>query len=66
MFLWIIGWWLLLDSIFSILYYLRDKKQTWKNDHSIRLIRGAIAVCLIIIGYRQRKGETSIPKEAEE
>jgi hypothetical protein len=50
------GLWLVTDGIISIRLYLNAKDesgkrtQSWGADHSIRLIRIAIGIFLIIIG----------------
>ena len=52
----IAGCWLFCDGIISIRLYLnaRDetgkKTQNWKYDHSIRLLRCAIGLYLIVAG----------------
>jgi len=48
-----IGGWLLLDGIGSIImYYNRTgydgKKQTWKRDHWMRVVRAAMGVALML------------------
>ena len=51
----IIGTWLLSDAVYSITLYLNSKsydgeKQTWKRDHFVRVIRGILAILIIVIG----------------
>uniref|UniRef100_A0A6M3JQ65 Uncharacterized protein n=1 Tax=viral metagenome TaxID=1070528 RepID=A0A6M3JQ65_9ZZZZ len=52
----IMGTWLLCDSIISIRLYLKamdetgQRMQSWKYDHSIRVIRGLISIGLIVMG----------------
>jgi len=43
----LLGMWLACDGIISIRLYL---EQSWLKDHSIRLIRIAIGVYMIVIG----------------
>ena len=51
------GVWLLCDAIISIrIYYNKlaetgGRKQNWKYDHSIRVIRGIIALCMVGMGF---------------
>ncbi len=50
------GMWLFSDAVYSILLYLTapgydgKPKQTWARDHSIRVIRGLLAIILVVIG----------------
>jgi len=52
----LMGLWLFCDGIISIRLYLNTKDETgkriqsWKYDHSIRLIRCAIGLSLIVMG----------------
>jgi len=52
----LVGMWLFCDGIISIRLYLRTtdengkRIQSWKYDHSIRLIRILCALILIVIG----------------
>ena len=52
----LIGMWLFCDGIISIrLYYNKlaetgGRKQNWKYDHSIRIIRCLCGITLIVIG----------------
>jgi len=57
MFHWLIGWWLFLDSLISVLYYIRRPNETWKKNHSLRLIRGAMSLALIAKGYKDIREE---------
>ena len=46
------------DGVCSILAYLDDashtgRKQSWKYDHAVRLIRTGLGAILIIIGGRK-------------
>ena len=43
----LVGVWLLCDGIISIRLY---PEQSWLKDHSIRLIRIAIGIFMIVIG----------------
>ena len=51
-----LGTWLLSDAVYSTILYLRapawngEARQTWKWDHSIRIIRGLCALAVIAIG----------------
>ena len=54
----LIGMWILSDSILSITLYLNSQsydgtKQTWKKDHSIRIVRGLCGIALMVIGGRK-------------
>lgn len=55
-FLGIAGTWLVCDGIISIRLYLKTcdetgkRMQSWKYDHSIRLIRCAIGLFVIVAG----------------
>ena len=52
------GMWLLCDGLISIRLYLnaKDKSgkrtQSWKYDHSIRLIRLVIGIGLMVAGWQ--------------
>lgn len=52
----IIGTWLLSDAIYSYTLYANattydnSNKQTWKKDHWVRALRGALAIVVIVIG----------------
>jgi hypothetical protein len=52
----LLGMWLFSDAIYSIMLYLTapgvdgKTKQTWKRDHWVRVVRGAIGLALIIGG----------------
>ena len=54
----LIGMWLLSDAIYSFVLYVNapsydgKTRQTFKKDHFIRLIRGILAVIIIVIGWR--------------
>ncbi len=41
------GMWLFCDALYSILTYPQEK--LWRN-HSFRIMRGIIGICLIVIG----------------
>ena len=51
------GMWIFLDGLISIrLYYNKltetgNRKQNWKYDHSIRLIRMLIGIGMMIAGF---------------
>ena len=44
------GTWLTANGIVSIVFYYGKENETWIKNHSIRLIRIAIGIVLIIIG----------------
>lgn len=50
----IMGTWLFSDALYSIALYLTApgcegvKRQTWKRDHWIRVVRGLIGLILIL------------------
>jgi len=52
------GMWLLCDGLISIRLYLNAKDesgkrtQSWKYDHSIRLIRLVIGIGLMVAGWQ--------------
>ena len=53
------GTWLFSDAIYSLALYLNadsynGKKQSWKRDHLIRVIRGLLALVIIWIGWTIR------------
>ena len=54
----ITGTWLLSDAVYSILLYLTSPsvdgvmRQTWARDHSIRVVRGVLAIVILIIAWR--------------
>lgn len=51
------GMWLLCDGLISIRLYLNTKDETgkrtqsWKYDHSIRLLRMGLGLFVIVAGY---------------
>ena len=45
-----IGVWLIGDAVLSILIWW---EQSWRRDHSIRVIRGLIGIVLVVIGWRR-------------
>ena len=55
----LLGMWLLCDGIISIRLYLNTvdetgkKMQSWRYDHSIRLIRCAIGIFMMVVGGLQ-------------
>ena len=52
----LIGMWIFSDAIYSYTLYANSptydnsKKQTWKKDHWVRALRGALAIVVIVIG----------------
>jgi len=52
----LLGVWILSDAIYSTMLYLTapgvdgKTKQTWKRDHWVRVVRGVMAVALIVWG----------------
>jgi len=54
----LIGMWLFSDAVYSTVLYLNapgyeGKKQTWKRDHSIRIVRGVLGIALMYIGGKK-------------
>jgi len=49
-FLGLIGCWLFCDGWMSISIYINREGQTWKKDHSIRIIRALLGVALMVLG----------------
>lgn len=51
----LVGMWLFSDGLFSISLYHRWNptriQQSWVYDHSIRLLRMAIGIYLMVVGY---------------
>jgi len=53
----LIGCWIFSDAILSITLYLNSpsydggKKQTWRKDHWVRVVRGILGVVLMWLGY---------------
>jgi hypothetical protein len=51
----IMGTWLISDCIYSISLYMNapsyegSKKQTWRRDHWVRLVRGIIGLSIILM-----------------
>ena len=43
-----VGIWILQDGIASICFY--DKRENWRYNHAVRLVRSLMGVALIIIG----------------
>lgn len=51
----VIGTWIFSDAALSLALYLnapsyRGKKQTWRKDHYIRVIRAICGIILIVMG----------------
>ena len=52
----LLGCWIFGDAIYSITLYLNapsyegSPKQTWKVDHWVRAVRGAMGIAIIVIG----------------
>lgn len=51
----LIDMWLLSDAIYSYTLYAgsqswRGDRQTWAKDHWVRLVRGLLAIAIIVIG----------------
>jgi len=42
--------WLFCDAWISLSLYIGRPGQTWAKDHSIRVIRGLVAIALMVIG----------------
>ena len=47
----VIGMWCITDGWFSLSLYLKDKSQTWKKDHYIRVIRIIAGIVLLYMAY---------------
>jgi small-conductance mechanosensitive channel len=41
--------WLLSDAVYSIFYYIDNPSEKWIKNHSFRIIRGILAIILMII-----------------
>ena len=41
------GTWLIAEALFSIITYPHEK---WWRNHSFRIVRGIIGICLVVIG----------------
>ena len=52
----LLGMWLFGDAVYSYTLYVNapsydgTKKQSWRQDHWVRAVRGGIAIILMIIG----------------
>ena len=53
MILWLIGYWLLGDGLISIWVHGKDKRQTWADDHSVRLIRAVMGLACILLSNKR-------------
>ncbi|KKL96444.1 hypothetical protein LCGC14_1844370 [marine sediment metagenome] len=55
----LIGMWIFSDAVYSTILYLNSPsydgktKQTWKKDHSIRVVRGVLAIALMVMGGKK-------------
>ena len=54
----IIGAWIFSDGLYSIFLYLNKpayhgRKQTWKRDHWIRVVRMGLGLILIVFGLME-------------
>ena len=47
----IIGMWCITDGWFSLSLYLKDKSQTWRRDHYIRVIRIIGGIVLLYMAW---------------
>lgn len=47
----ICGMWNITDGWFSLSMYLKDKNQTWRRDHYIRVIRILVGCYLLLAGF---------------
>lgn len=52
----LIGMWIFSDAVYSYTLYANsptydvNKRQTWKKDHWVRLVRAILAVGIMVIG----------------
>lgn len=53
----LLGAWLLLDAVISILYYVRRPDETWVKNHSVRLVRGAIGAYYLWRGWTTKESQ---------
>ncbi len=57
----LVGCWILSDAVLSITLYLNSpsyegsKKQSWKRDHSIRIVRGLLGIWLMVVGGKDER-----------
>ena len=57
----LIGMWLFSDAILSITLYLNTpsydgtKKQTWRKDHWVRVVRGICGISLMYLGRKSQE-----------
>lgn len=49
----LIGLWLICDGIISLVTHLPDRRQTWTNDHSVRVIRVIMGLMLVWLNRDQ-------------
>ena len=47
----LMGCWLFCDGWMSISIYLDRPGQSWKKDHSIRIIRCLMGIALMVMGW---------------
>ncbi len=52
---WLIGFWLIGDGVFSLIAHLPDKRQTWTEDHSVRILRIVMGAVLMWVNRGQFK-----------
>ena len=48
----ILGTWLVADGVVSVVFYYGKNGETWIKNHSVRLVRIAIGIVIIIIGAK--------------
>jgi len=52
----LIGMWIFSDAVYSYTLYANNptydenKRQTWKKDHWVRLVRAILAIGIMVIG----------------
>lgn len=49
----LIGLWLACDGIISLFVHIPDKRQTWTNDHSVRILRVILGMLLVWLNRKQ-------------
>ncbi len=47
------GLWMACDGVISLFVHLPDKRQTWTNDHSVRVLRTVIGLLLMWVNREQ-------------
>ena len=52
---WIIGWWLIIDGLISLIVHVPDKRQSWSQDHSVRVVRSVLGVVLCVLTFEDMR-----------